>query len=69
MDLKPCPFCGDSATLYKIANINLSGEEDWHVTCDGNIFEECRGIDASELPGYTKKEYAIEAWNRRKADD
>ncbi len=53
--LKPCPFCGGSAELYKV----WSG---YSVKCCGN--ERCH-MQAVPLPAYETKERAVEAWNRR----
>ena len=50
--LKPCPFCGSEATLY---------EYRWWGISYG---VECTKCDAI-LEGYSTKEEAIEAWNRR----
>ena len=52
-ELKPCPFCGDSASL-------LSGTEDHYVICCNN---ECAaGLIARS---FSSAEEAIDAWNRR----
>lgn len=59
-ELKPCPFCGDSAFLCDIPYSCEPGRlVMWAVECNGchtTTFE------------YDTKEEAIEAWNRRAED-
>jgi|GEM_PF-5945013 len=55
-----CPFCGDAATSFF-----SNGDVAWHVSCHGELDEECRGIDTDDGPGYITEKFAIEAWNKR----
>ena len=50
-ELKPCPFCGWSATVRSY------GKEAWYVICCGCNIR--KGI-------YPTREKAIEKWNERK---
>lgn len=54
-ELKPCPFCGRKADLYKYAKNGM-----FLVRC-----EYC-GV---ETIYFDKEEDATEAWNRRACDD
>lgn len=59
LDLKPCPFCGD--TEYSIRKIQpfLRGTVDWAVGCEYcHVSCICRTL-----------EEAIEKWNRRVESD
>lgn len=51
-ELKPCPFCGGTATAQKNSNTW------WRIKCDNCPCEVGRYW-------YHKKADAIEAWNRR----
>lgn len=52
-ELLPCPFCGHSASLNK--NHDKLSNSRW-VTCDGCLVA---------TPGYSGKETAVMAWNKR----
>ena len=55
-ELKPCPFCGDSAFFYP------DGDTEGHsVMCRGVADPSC----ASNTFGYSTEAEAIAAWNRR----
>lgn len=51
-ELKPCPFCGGTATLKQ------DPTQSWYIECFCGVF---KGY-------YTKKQNAIDAWNRRATD-
>lgn len=51
-EIKPCPFCGSSASLQKTRTIYP------HVVCDSEGCEACGPVVESP-------DAAIEAWNRR----
>lgn len=58
IELLPCPFCGETATLYHTNDNNRSP----YVQCDGAM----RGCYAMIRPWrYKTVQEAIEAWNRR----
>lgn len=54
--LKPCPFCGSKAVLYKYH---------WWGTAYGIECSQCKGL----IDRCLTKEEAIEAWNRRAKDE
>lgn len=56
---KGCPFCGDDAVSFQ------TKDGSWHVSCEAQKDEECRGVDGGELDGYINEQFAVEAWNRR----
>ena len=51
--LKPCPFCGSEANLYECRWLGIT-----------SYGVECTKCDAI-LEGYSTKEEAIKAWNKR----
>ena len=53
MDLKPCPFCGETPSLVRWGN-------EWDVECISN---DCLIVPETGL--FKTKIEAIEAWNRR----
>lgn len=53
-ELKPCPFCGGEAALFE-----QNCDRPWHVLCY------CGG----RVGWFETKQEAIEAWNRRVAND
>lgn len=57
--LKPCPFCGGTATLEKDELIDT-----WFIECHND----CIGNPFGLLPE-TKKEDVINAWNKRHTCD
>lgn len=64
--LKPCPFCGSSASLYYTTdNKHLA-----YVRCNGTVLpadggKSCYAEIAPYKARYRTAEEAIEAWNRR----
>lgn len=56
MELKPCPFCGNTPVLVRWGN-------GWCV--------ECHSLDCEVLPEtpITLKEEAVEVWNKRATDE
>lgn len=60
--LKPCPFCGGEAKLYPYSNIT----DWWSVGCETSG---CIGNHNDDARFFSCKKSAIEAWNRRAADD
>ena len=67
INLKPCPFCGSTATLRPIGSEMLRSEmrSYWYaVICSREV---CRlGADHTDTDyGYFTEKDAIEAWNRR----
>ena len=55
-ELKPCPFCGESAVETRTDDNGIS----WYIFCN----------DCGVMCGYAmSKKDAIEAWNRRSSDD
>lgn len=56
-ELKPCPYCGNYPLLRQDAS-------EWRVECIG---EGCECLPSTWF--YDTKEEAIEAWNRRAADE
>lgn len=67
--LKPCPFCGDTASLWE-TNDN---HHYWWASCDGAIktdrTKSCYGCIYPYKACYKTKEQAIEAWNRRVSEN
>lgn len=60
-ELKPCPFCGGEARIVQEYDAMI-GETFY--------FCECINCTGTILYGkFNKKEYAIEAWNRRVNDE
>lgn len=59
-ELKPCPFCGGKASIYKMQDDRTGAETDeWFVRCDP--------CDLIHDPAWGKaKEECITAWNTRK---
>ena len=53
-ELKPCPFCGGKATLFK----HYPAYRPWHIVC------ECGG----RVGFFKTKEEAVEAWEMRWSD-
>lgn len=63
-DLKPCPFCGGKAKL--IGACHVGGITAWAVYCEKWQQDfSCR----AQMTSIKSKEDAINAWNRREADD
>ena len=54
-ELKPCPFCGGTATIMKVEIPEM--RVFWRV--------ECSDCGASTWYRMMKREYAVRAWNRR----
>ena len=59
-ELKPCPFCGNFATVYQTKYPN--GGKPYVICCLHT--KDCYLDDAIEADFETEEE-AIEAWNRR----
>ena len=55
IELKPCPFCGSEAKVIKFSKCN----KPYVVICENDFCLASVGNYSS------KREYAIEAWNRR----
>ena len=66
-ELKPCPFCGDTATLWHTTDNHKSP----YVQCDGSVKTDgSNKCFACIYPwNYKTDEEAIEAWNRRTKED
>lgn len=58
-ELKPCPFCGAEAKIYK----QSFGEYGIGVVHDMDCI-----LFAARFKDYIGKEYLIAAWNRRQGD-
>lgn len=62
-DLKPCPFCGGKAKLSKY---HVGGITAWAVYCEKSSQDlSC----CAQMTSIKSEEDAINAWNRREADD
>ncbi|WII07006.1 Lar family restriction alleviation protein [Methanomassiliicoccales archaeon LGM-RCC1] len=59
-DLKPCPFCGQTAYLHLEDKFGIDGERLSYVSCYTCLVQG---------PLEMKIEKAIESWNRRADDD
>lgn len=59
-ELKPCPFCGGKAKIHKSAKSTVKGGLWYFVNCQGH---KCKVYPQTYT--YSKKSYAINAWNRR----
>ncbi len=55
-ELKPCPFCGGEAEIFKMTSESDKEFECWYVIC-----EEC----TIQTPACITRDEASEAWNRR----
>ena len=69
--LKPCPFCGDKFPTLHISTdkrylVNIYGEG---ILVEDNSYEIACRICGCRTSLWTNKEKAIEAWNRRVADE
>ena len=58
-ELKPCPFCGESAICKK------TRAHEWVIGCDGRFGSACPGYIWKMAPVYFTKKEATTAWNRR----
>lgn len=59
-ELKPCPFCGDEATVEQVES-----DDCWSVGCESCDFHLMTG--EWNLGWYRSEEKAVAAWNRRQA--
>ena len=69
-ELKPCPFCGGEAEF----KTELVGPGFFESTSKAYIYVRCKECHAEtkaykESPYYSALEKAIEAWDRRTAND
>lgn len=63
--LKPCPFCGGEASIYKFDKGYFVAEvADTARKLNFNFFVGCNNCKTAGYPYKTKRQ-AIEAWNRR----
>lgn len=62
LEIKPCPFCGASATVEEIPT-GLTGISNYTVGCDSKEVLDCYGYQS--LTEFATKIEAIKAWNRR----
>lgn len=56
--LKPCPFCGGESVLIEARTIGI--KDNYYY-----VFHNCELFGNLRTPGFEKKIYAINAWNRR----
>lgn len=65
--LKPCPFCGDTATLWHTQDNHHSP----YVKCDGSVKTDgTKKCFATQYPwNFKTDKEAIDAWNRRTHND
>lgn len=64
VEIKPCPFCGHSASIEEVeGGIGAS----FTIGCDNPDEEDCMGYQS--LTVYPRKIEAINAWNRRATED
>ena len=62
-DLRECPFCGGEAELtWKPCDLPGFDGKSWSASCRGDVDADCF---ASTYAQFKKREYAIEAWNKR----
>lgn len=70
MNLKPCPFCGSSAHLWKQTETYGHGdfEEEWYVSCVAKSC--CARMTNNAFRGNSeeKKNSAISLWNKRPSE-
>lgn len=63
MTLEPCPFCGGEAEItWKTCDLPGFDGKSWSASCRGDVDEDCF---ASTFAQFKKREYAIQAWNKR----
>ena len=68
-DLKPCPFCGGEAKLFRVGfdsqpeNSILNGT--YIIGCDGPHGSLCPGYGFGYSALYTTRELAVRMWNNR----
>lgn len=62
-ELAPCPFCCDEAELtYQPCDLSGFNGKSWSASCRGALDADCF---AATYAQFKKREYAIDAWNRR----
>jgi Lar family restriction alleviation protein len=61
-ELKPCPFCGESANLCKQRFVSYDGSI---RRCYWHVIHRCRRGNYAETKLCGTKTEAIAAWNRR----
>ena len=59
-ELKPCPFCGGEVVLSSLEYHDKDNDTYYGVDC---LNYEC--VACGNIPRFTRKEDAINAWNRR----
>lgn len=59
-DLLPCPFCGNSATIYHDTSSDHERQWTWGVNCDD--WGDC----GASITGAASRDAVIAVWNRRK---
>lgn len=72
MELKPCPFCGNSGRSL-VFNWNTDGEAKISCSCGASMvqrsrrehYEKIEGDLYRKIPSVDGKDLAVEAWNRR----
>lgn len=58
-DLLPCPFCGNSATIYHDTSSDHERQWTWGVNCDD--WGDC----GASITGAASRDAVIAVWNRR----
>lgn len=60
MKIKPCPFCGSEAVIYKTDSIYTRV---YSIGCTGEKNSNCAGLHGSG--NYEDRREAIKEWNKR----
>lgn len=60
-NIKPCPFCGSSASVEEVSNFLSSAT--FSVGCDSEEEASCMGYQS--LTSFARRSDAIEGWNKR----
>jgi len=65
-DLRPCPFCGESAQIEQLPSYpEYVKSKSWVVGCDGKYGILCPGYIWKCTPFYVTKNQAMDYWNHR----